>query len=74
VQYKENQNVISTPSIQLKVAFSISLSERKGKSNYSKMATNFRDKRTSITTKQAKNQAFAIFPSPLISYYPLPLG
>jgi hypothetical protein len=38
------------------------------------MATNFRDKRTSITTMQAKNQAFAIFPTLLISHYPLPLN
>jgi hypothetical protein len=35
------------------------------------MATNFRDKRTLITTMQAKNQAFAIFLTPLISHYPL---
>jgi hypothetical protein len=34
-----------------------------------KMAANFRDKRTSITTKQA----FAIFLSPLISHSSLPL-
>jgi hypothetical protein len=73
VKCKENQNVISTMPIQLNVAYSISLSERKRKYNYSKMATNFRDKRTSVTKKQAKNQAFAIFPTPLISHYPLPL-
>jgi hypothetical protein len=46
----------------------------KGKSNYSKMAASFRDIKTSITTMRAKNQAFAIFPIPLISHYPLPLS
>jgi hypothetical protein len=73
VQYKENLNVSSTTPIQLNVAYSVSWSEQKRKNNYSKMATNFRDKRTLITTMQAKNQAFAIFPTPLISHYPLPL-
>ncbi len=37
------------------------------------MTANFRDKRTSITTMQAKNRAFAIFSTPLISHYPLSL-
>jgi hypothetical protein len=37
------------------------------------MAANFREKRTSITTMGAKTQAFDIFPTPLISHYPLPL-
>jgi hypothetical protein len=36
------------------------------------MAGNFREKRTSITTMGAKTQAFDIFPTPLISHYPLP--
>ncbi len=66
----ENQNVSSTTPIQLNVAYSISWSEQKRKYNYSMMAPNFR-KRTSITTMQAKNQAFAIFPTPLIYHYPL---
>ncbi len=68
----QHQNVSSTTHIQLNVAYSISWSERKRKYNYSMMAPNFR-KRTSITTMQAKNQAFAIFPTPLISHYPLTL-
>jgi hypothetical protein len=72
VQYKENQNVSSTTPIQLNIAYSISWSEQKRKYNYFKMAANFRDKRTSVTTMQAKNQAFSIFPT-LISHYPLPL-
>jgi hypothetical protein len=66
-------NVSSTTPIQLNIAYSISWSERKRKYNYSKIATNFRDKRTSFTTVQAKNQAFAIFPPLFISHYPLPL-
>jgi hypothetical protein len=67
-------HVSSTTPIQFYVASSISWSEQKRKYNYSKMATNLRDKRTSITTMQAKNQAFAIFPTLLISHYPLPLN
>jgi hypothetical protein len=70
VQYKENQNVSSTMPTRLNVAYSISWSERKRKYNYSKMAANFREKRT---TMGAKTQAFDIFPTPLISHYPLPL-
>jgi hypothetical protein len=38
------------------------------------MEANFTDKRMSITTMRAKNQAFAIFLTPLISHYPLPLN
>jgi hypothetical protein len=38
------------------------------------MAANFREKRMSITTMGAKTQAFDIFPTPLISHYPLPLN
>jgi hypothetical protein len=38
-----------------------------------KMASNFREKKTSITTMGVKSQAFAIFPTPLVSHYPLPL-
>jgi hypothetical protein len=74
VQYKENQNVSSTTPTQLNVAYSISWSEQKRKFNYSKMAANFREKRTSITTMGAKTQAFDIFLTPLISHYPLPLS
>ncbi len=46
----------------------------KRKYNYSKMVANFTDERMSITPMRAKNQAFAIFPTPLISHYPLPLS
>ncbi len=49
------------------------VSEQKSKYNYSKTAANFREKRTLIFTMQAKNKAFAIFPTPLISHCPLPL-
>jgi hypothetical protein len=38
------------------------------------MVANFTYKRMSITTMRAKNQAFAIFPTPLISHYPLPIN
>jgi hypothetical protein len=68
LQYKENQNV--TCPIQLNVAYSISWSEQKRKYNYSKMAANFRDKRTSITTMRAKNQAFDIFLTLVDSSFP----
>ncbi len=54
VQYKESQNVSSTTPIQLNVAYSISWRERKRNQNYSKMVSNFRDKRTLTTTMQAK--------------------
>jgi hypothetical protein len=74
VQYKENQNVSSTMPVQLNVAYSISWREGKRKSNFYKMVDNFREKRTSNTTMLAKNQAFAIFSTPLISHYPLPLN
>jgi hypothetical protein len=73
VQYKENQNVSSTMPTRLNVAYSISWSERKRKYNYSKMAANVREKRMSITTMGAKTQALDIFPTPLISHYPLHL-
>jgi hypothetical protein len=73
VQYKENQNVRSTTPTWLNVTYSISWSKWKRKYNYSKMVENFREKRTSITTMGAKTQAFNIFPTPLISHYPLPI-
>ncbi len=57
----------------LPTQYSISWSERKRKYNYSQMAANFREERTSITTIGAKTQAFDIFSTPLISHYPLPL-
>jgi hypothetical protein len=39
-----------------------------------KMAANFREKRMSITTMGVKTQAFASFPTPLVSHHPLPLN
>jgi hypothetical protein len=74
VQYKENQNVSSTTPITLNVAFSNGWSEVETETHVFKMAANFRDQRTSITTMRAKNCAFAIFLTPLISQYPLPLS
>jgi hypothetical protein len=64
VQYKENQNVCSTTPNWLNIAYSVSLSKRKWKYNYSKMAAKLKTKRTSITTMGAKIQAFDIFQTP----------
>jgi hypothetical protein len=73
VQYKENQNVSSTAPIRLNEAYSICWSGAETEMHVFKMATNIREKRTSITTMGSKTQAFAIFPIPLISHYPLPV-
>jgi hypothetical protein len=74
VQYKENQNGSSTTPIPLNVAFSNGWIEAKTEMQVFKMAANFRDQRTSITTMRAKICAFAIFLTPLIFQYPLPLS
>jgi hypothetical protein len=71
VQYKENQNVSSTAPTLLNEAYSICWSGAETETHLFKMAVNFREKRTSITAMGAKIQAFAIFPTPLISHYPL---
>jgi hypothetical protein len=39
-----------------------------------KMAANFGEKRMSVTTMGAKTQAFATFPTTLVSHCPLPLN
>jgi hypothetical protein len=73
VQYKENQNVSSIGPIRLNEDISICWSGAETETHVFKMAANLREKRTLITTMGAKTQAFAIFPTPLISHYPLPL-
>jgi hypothetical protein len=57
----------------LKVAYTIGWSGAETETHVFKMVANFREKRTSITTMKAKIQAFAIFLTPHISLYPLPL-
>jgi hypothetical protein len=71
VQYKENQNVSSTAPIWLNEAYSC-WSGAETEMHVFKMAANFREKRMSTTTMGAKIQAFAIFPTTLVSHYPLP--
>jgi hypothetical protein len=58
---------------QLNEAYSIRWNGAETETHVFKMAANFREKRTSITTMRAKTYAFAIFATPLISHYPLPL-
>jgi hypothetical protein len=71
VQYKENENVSSTVPISLNETYSICWSGAETETHVFKMAVNFREKRTSITTMGAKSQAFAIFLNPLflITHY-----
>jgi hypothetical protein len=73
MKYKENQNVSSTAPIWLNEAYSICWSGAETGMHVFKMAANFREKRTLKTTMGAKTLAFAIFPTPLIYHYPLPL-
>jgi hypothetical protein len=73
VQYKDNQNVSSTMPIRLIVTYSIGWSGADTEKHVFRMASESKYKRTSITTMRAKNRAFAIFPTPLISHCPLPL-
>ncbi len=74
VQYKENQNVSGTAPTLINEAYSFCWSGAETETHVFKTAVNFREKRTSITAKGAKIQAFDIFPTPLISHYPLLLG
>jgi hypothetical protein len=50
VHYKEDQNVSRTSPIRLNVTYTIGWSGAKMATHVFKMAANFRDKRTSITT------------------------
>jgi hypothetical protein len=72
LQYKENQNVSSTTPIRLNVAYSIGWSGAETETNVFEMAANFKIKRILITAMRAKNRAFAIFPTPLVSHWSLP--
>jgi hypothetical protein len=64
----------STTPIRLNEAYSICWSAAETEIYVFKMAANFREKRTSITTMGVKTQAFASFPTPLVSHYSLPLN